>query len=120
MERHLSVFVFIQRLLLVEDAESQLIGLLPHHSDHMSESNNDILYFSLDLENFWVFKLEGCILASETKDSAFITAVEAVVFGNTHNLESLGELDELKFSIVDELLSLGESDGSVRRGDDSE
>ncbi len=86
----------------------------------MSEPYNDVLHFSLDLKNFWVFKLICCILASETNDSALVAAVEAIVFGNAHNLESLGELDELKFSIVDELFGLGQSYGSIRCGDDGE
>lgn len=79
----------------------------------MSEPNHNILHFSLNLEDLRVFKLEGCILASEAQDSSLITAVETVILGNTYNLESLGKLDELQFSIVGELLGLGQSDGSV-------
>jgi hypothetical protein len=86
----------------------------------MSEPNNNILHFSLDLEGLRVFKLEGCILASETQDPSLIAAVETVILRNTHNLEFLGKLDELQFSIIDELFGLGQSDGSVGGGDDSE
>lgn len=86
----------------------------------MSEANNNILHFSLDLEGLRVFELEGCILASEPQDPSLVTAVETVILGNTHKFKFLGKLDELQFSIVDELFGLGQSDGSVGGGDDSE
>lgn len=86
----------------------------------MPEPHNDILHFSLDLEGLGVFELECCVLASEAKDPSLVAAVETVIFGNAHNLELLGKLEELQFSIVDELFGLGQSDGSVGGSDDCE
>ena len=75
LEGEFCVFELVERVLLVEDAKSYLVGLLPHHCDYVPEAHDDVLCLALYLHHLWVFELDASLVAPKAQDPALVAAV---------------------------------------------
>ena len=86
----------------------------------MPETHDDLLCLALYLQHLRVVELYASLVTPKAQDSALIAAVQTIVLSDAHDLEFLGQLLQLEFSPVGQLLSLCQSDCAVGSGDECE